>query len=176
MVESGGLENRYTARYLGFESLPLRIIVRGICLIIFTYVITGCGSSTKLRITEPLPNSSPKFGVTVAPANSDSLVGKYYSVDGLGMNVVLTLNVDSTYSADWHGCLGKYGDASGLWNISDTLLILTPANEDGAMTGYLRAFIVQRFEDVWILIRPEDFPDYQKRGVSRYVCYQKYDR
>src|SRR5438876_7837296 len=89
-------------------------------------------------------------GVTGAQPNAKAVAGSYYCGDGLGYNVTLTLKDDGTYAGEWHGCLGKYGDASGSWKLSDKRLVLTPKKETDMMKGHLKALDVLKYKGGWI--------------------------
>ncbi len=126
----------------------------------------GCGLPSTL--------SGVMKGTTEYPQSSSVLVGTYYSGDGLGMNIELKLSSDSTFEAEWQGCLGKYGSATGRWSVVDTLLNLVPVADSGMLIGYLRVLLIQRFNGNWILVRSDkqDLEFYRKHGVSRYSCFQ----
>ena len=106
------------------------------------------------------------------------MAGSYYRGDGLGYNVSLLLQTNGDYSAEWHGCLGKYGEAAGKWSLAGNRIVLTPSKEEGMMKGHLRSLVVLRFHGDWILV-PTDRREsevYDKWGVSRYSCFQKAER
>jgi len=52
-------------------------------------------------------------GTPEAPSSAKAVAGDYYRGDGTGYNIYLTLKENGKYTAEWHGCLGKYGEASG---------------------------------------------------------------
>src|SRR6185369_642253 len=85
-------------------------------------------------------------GIPTAPPNAKAVAGTYYSGDGLGYNVTLTLKDDGTYSGEWHGCLGKYGDASGNWELSGKSIALTPKKETDMMKGHLKTLDVLKYK------------------------------
>ncbi|WP_312769680.1 hypothetical protein [Pseudoxanthomonas mexicana] len=66
------------------------------------------------------------------------LSGTYYSGDGLGRLVYITLRPDGTFASDWQGCLGVYGEATGSWQLQGDQIIFNPAAERDALAGYLR--------------------------------------
>ena len=114
-------------------------------------------------------------GTPEAPANAKAVAGTYYRGDGLGYNVSLTLKENGKYNAEWHGCLGKYGEASGKWTVAGNRITFTPAKEEGMMKGYLQSLDVLRFKGDSILV-PTDSRDrefYNGSGVSRFSCFQK---
>lgn len=131
---------------------------------ILLQVVAGCGT---LRQAER--------GVTEAPPSPQLLIGDFYMGDGLGMNIYLRFSPDSSYCAEWRGCLGKYGGAFGRWTLRDTLVQLMPIGETGMMRDYFRALLVQRYRANWILV-PADTrgrEDVEKDGVSKYSCFQR---
>lgn len=71
-------------------------------------------------------------------ASVGELPGTYYSGDGLGRNVTVVLNPDGTFTSDWQGCLGVYGEADGTWQLQGDQILFTPANERESLAGYLR--------------------------------------
>lgn len=115
-------------------------------------------------------------GVPEAPPNAKAVAGSYYCGDGTGYNVTLTLKGDGSYSGEWHGCLGKYGDAAGSWKLSDKRIILTPKKETDMMQGHLKTLDVLKYKGGWIFVRSDDRDFYDKYGVSRYSCFQKRDQ
>jgi hypothetical protein len=112
-------------------------------------------------------------GVPEAPPNTKAVAGSYYYGDGLGYNVTLTLKNDGTYLGGWHGCLGKYGDASGSWKSSDKHIVLTSKKETKMMQGHLKTLDVLKYKGGWIFVRADDRDFYDKYGVSRHSCFQK---
>jgi hypothetical protein len=115
-------------------------------------------------------------GVPKAPPNAKAVAGSYYCGDGLGYNVTLILKDNGTYSGEWQGCLGKYGEASGDWKLSDKRIVLTPKEEDGNMKGHLRTLDVMKYKGGWIFVRSDDRDVYDKHGVSRFLCFQRRDQ
>src|SRR5262245_49099409 len=81
-------------------------------------------------------------GEPAAPPNAKAVAGSYYCGDGLGYNVTLKLKENGSYSAEWHGCLGKYGDASGSWRLSDKRIVFTPKKETDMMKDHLKTLDV----------------------------------
>lgn len=121
--------------------------------------------------------TNPKKGVSEAPSDSKALAARYYRGDGTGYNVSITLAADGSYSSEWHGCLGKYGEASGTWTLAGRKLTFAPTKEDGMMKGHLKELEVMRFDAAWILVptKKQDREFYEKWGISRYSCFQKAD-
>jgi len=112
-------------------------------------------------------------GTPEAPANAKALAGSYYRGDGTGYNIFLTLKENGKYMAEWHGCLGKYGEASGQWTLVDKRVLLKPAKEKDMMKGHLKSLDVMRYQGQWIFVPSDDREFYDKYGVSRYSCFQK---
>lgn len=69
---------------------------------------------------------------------ADRLPGLYYSGDGLGRMVTVVLQPDGTFTSDWQGCLGVYGEADGTWTLQGDQIIFEPAGEHDLLVGYLR--------------------------------------
>jgi hypothetical protein len=76
--------------------------------------------------------------VLAAPQSRDPLSGAWYMGDGLGVNITIHFRPDSTYSAEWFGCLGRYGRAAGSWTLSDSVVELAPTLEEDMLKGFLR--------------------------------------
>ena len=112
-------------------------------------------------------------GEPAGPPDAKAVAGSYYRGDGLGYNITLTLKENGSYSAEWHGCLGKYGDASGTWKLSDKRIVLNPKKERDMMKGHLKTLDVLKFKGAWIFVRADDREFYDKHGVSRFSCFQK---
>ena len=112
-------------------------------------------------------------GVPQAPPSAKAVAGSYYCGDGLGYNVTLTLKDDGTYTGEWHGCLGKYGDAAGSWKLSDKQIVLTPTSETDVMKGHLKTLDVLKYKEGWIFVRADRRDFYDKYGVSRVSCFLK---
>jgi len=112
-------------------------------------------------------------GMSEAPPNAKAVAGVYYCGDGLGYNVTLTLKDNGIYSGEWHGCLGKYGEASGTWKLSEKSIVLTPKKEKDMMKGHLKILDVMKYKGGWIFVRADNRDFYDKHGVSRYSCFQK---
>ena len=116
----------------------------------------------------------PQKGVAERPADAKVLAGRYYCGDGTGYNVHLTLTPGGAYTAEWHGCLGTYGEAAGDWKLTDRLVVFTPSKETDMMRGHLRGLEVLKFQGRWILLatNQSDRETYDKWGVSTYSCFQ----
>jgi hypothetical protein len=112
-------------------------------------------------------------GTPKAPPDAKVVAGSYYCGDGLGYNVTLILETNGTYTGEWNGCLGKYGEASGTWKVSGKRIILTPEMEEGNMKGHLRTLDIMKYKRGWIFVRADDRDVYDKYGVSRFSCFRK---
>ena len=88
--------------------------------------------------------------------SASKVPGTYYKGDGLGENISLELKDDGTYSAQWHGCLGSYGTASGTWHLSGNDVELTPMSETEMLTGYLRTLSLYRSWPYYMLARSQE--------------------
>lgn len=134
--------------------------------------ITLAGIGLFLAVGQAVAGKIEK-GVPEAPPNTKAVAGSYYCGDGTGYNVTLTLKDDGTYSGEWHGCLGKYGEASGTWKLSEKQIVLTPTKEKEMMEGHLKTLDVMKYKAGWIFVRADDRDFYDKHGVSRYSCFKK---
>ncbi len=99
-------------------------------------------------------------------------MGSYYQGDGLGYNINLTLKVNGEYSAECHGCLGKYGEAAGQWTLKDKQIAFQPSKETGMMKGHLKTLDILRFHKRWIFVPADERDFYDQRGISRLSCFQ----
>ena len=115
-------------------------------------------------------------GTPAAPANAKDVAGSYYRGDGTGYNIYLTLKENGKYTAEWHGCLGKYGEASGQWTLADKRVVFKPAKEKDMMKGHLKSLDVLRYKGQWIFVPSDDREFYDKYGVTRYACFQKQEK
>lgn len=70
-------------------------------------------------------------------SNASVLPGTYYSGDGLGRNVTVVLRPDGTYSSNWEGCLGVYGNSIGAWLVQGEHILFHPLSEKDQLAGYL---------------------------------------
>ena len=115
-------------------------------------------------------------GTPEAPRDAKAVAGSYYRGDGIGYNIYLTLKENGEYTAEWHGCLGKYGEASGQWTLTDKRIVFRPAKEEDMMKGHLKSLDVLRYKGQWIFVPSDDHEFYDKYGVSRYSCFQKQEK
>lgn len=136
-------------------------------------ILAGIGLLIALNCA---PAAEIEKGVPEAPRNAKAVVGTYYRGDGKGYNVTLKLRQDGTYSAEWHGCLGKYGDASGRWKLADKRILLTPKKERDMMKDHLKTLDVLKYKNRWIFVRSNERDFYDQYGVSRSSCFQKQDQ
>ena len=135
-------------------------------LVLVTLIAVGC------RTHDDDPRLIKKASAET-PSDAKAVSGSYYRGDGTGYNIYLTLKPNGSYAAEWQGCLGKYGEASGKWNLNEKRITFHPSKEEGNLKGHLKSLDVQKFNGDWVLL-PTDFNE--KRGVSRASCYQKLDK
>ncbi|MFP7723645.1 hypothetical protein [Lysobacter sp. A3-1-A15] len=76
---------------------------------------------------------------SIVHATPDELPGTYYSGDGLGRNITVVLRPDGSFSSNWQGCLGVYGQAEGSWRLQGDQLLFHSASEQEMLAGYLRS-------------------------------------
>jgi len=116
------------------------------------------------------------MGTPEAPRHAGAVAGSYYRGDGTGYNIYLTLGADGKYTAEWYGCGGKYGDASGQWTVTDKQVTLHPSAETGAMKDHLKTLNILKFKNHWIFVPADDHKFYDEWGVSSYACFQRKPR
>ena len=116
----------------------------------------------------------PQKGTLERPTDAKTLAGRYYRGDGTGYNIYLTLNPEGKYTAEWHGCMGTYGEATGDWKLNDTQIVFIPSKETDMMRSHLRSLEVLKFRGRWIFLSTDkdDREFYDKWGVSAYSCFQ----
>ncbi len=83
-------------------------------------LLTACATDATLRTT------------------TSQLPGTYYRGDGLGRMVIVDLRPDGTFSSDWQGCLGVYGEVEGTWTLQDDQIVFASTSEHELLVGYLR--------------------------------------
>jgi hypothetical protein len=138
------------------------------CLVMFAAIFLLLGQL-------PVVAAEPKKASLEAPTDKTVLAGRYHRGDGTGYNVTITLSDASSYTSEWHGCLGKYGEACGTWKLRGRKIRFTPTKEKGMMKGYLTTLEVTKFAEAWILVpmQKEDRDFYEKWGVSQFSCFHK---
>jgi hypothetical protein len=82
--------------------------------------------------------------------------GRYYSGDGLGRNVYVTLKSDGAFVSDWQGCLGVYGQAEGTWRLEGDQVVFEHQAASGELAGYLRRATTVRHEGTLGFARSQD--------------------
>ena len=114
-----------------------------------------------------------EWGMSESPPNSTSVAGSYYCGDGLGHNVLVTLEHDGTYTATLHGCLGLYGMASGQWTLKEDRIALMASKEVGEVKLKLKSLDVLKFKGQWIFVDADSREFYNEFGVLRSSCFQQ---
>jgi len=116
----------------------------------------------------------------VNQAEMTALAGDYYSGDGLGWNLSLTLEADGVFRCNWHGCVvGSDMSLVGDWDLEGDTITFTPLSDAD------EAFLRRYFEDktartatvegntVLIFADQEDF--FAKYGPSTGSCFSRED-
>jgi hypothetical protein len=129
-----------------------------------------------LGLCSSFASDEKEVGTPEAPPNTKAVAGSYYRGDGTGYNIYLTLKANGKYTAEWHGCVGKYGEAAGRWVLDDKHIVFKPTKEEGMMKGHLKVLDVLKYKDRWIFVPTDDREFYDKWGVSSYSCFQKEDQ
>jgi hypothetical protein len=136
----------------------------------------GCaGQRTETSSVEqklpPPPTTLPADGVI-----DRGLVAEYYGGDGLGYNLALSLRVDGTFSCKWTGCLGDYGNASGVWSRSADRVSFVSREATGMLENYLRGATVVDGGEFPALVLDQERDFYEQHGLSRYSALQRTSR
>jgi hypothetical protein len=102
------------------------------------------------------------------------LAGDYYSGDGLGYNLYLTIKESGRYQCSWSGCLGTYGRCSGRWSAAAMTLILTTDKSEGVFEskplGPLSPLMVIALGDHYMLVEKGHREFFDECGPSNYAC------
>ena len=114
-------------------------------------------------------------GVSVASnATADVLAGTYYTGDGLGYNLHLTLAANGAFNCTWQGCLGVYGTATGAWTVAGSQIVLKPTKETDMLKDRpLRVLDVLVRSNQYIFVKADDNGFFLKHGPSEYSCFQR---
>lgn len=125
----------------------------------------------------PLPNSQRVDTATtmLMPTGTidHRLVADYYTGDGMGYNLDLSLLADGTYSCTWTGCMGPYGNASGVWARSGDSVSFINRESTGALTNYLRGATVVDGGRFPALVLEQGQEYYRKYGLDEYSALQR---
>ena len=135
--------------------------------------IGGCAgrhpeTSSDEQNLPPPPAALPADGVV-----DRGLVAEYYAGDGLGYNLAMSLHEDGTFSCKWTGCLGDYGNASGVWSRSADRLSFVSRQATGMLEKYLRGATVVDGGAFPALVLDQQQHFYAKHGLSRYSALQR---
>jgi hypothetical protein len=87
------------------------------------------------------------------PLAAKRLAGHWHQGDGLGYNVSLSLNKDSTYDAEFWGCVGSGGTARGNWRLVNDKVLLSPIEEKDLMVNHLRSLDVVNAKKGFVLVQ-----------------------
>ena len=98
--------------------------------------------------------------LAAGPVTLESLAGNYYFGDGLGVNRVISIHPEGTYSYTWRGCLGLYESAYGRVYLEDeNVAMLGPAEKGGEGGLSLRVRVVRWGERIY-LVPESDLQDF----------------
>lgn len=150
---------------------PKTLAIIAVLLIILPLV--GCASqrtetSSSGPNLPPPPTTLPAHGVV-----DRGLVAEYYGGDGLGYNLSLSLRDDGSFSCKWTGCLGDYGNASGVWSRSADHVSFVSRQATGMLENYLRGAMVVDGGEFPALVLDQERDFYEKHGLSRYSALQR---
>jgi len=144
-----------------------------VAVLLTASLIVGCAS----RHPETSPDDQklplPPTELPADGAVDRALVADYYAGDGLGYNLVMALHGDGTFACKWTGCLGDYGNATGVWSRSADRVSFVNRQATGMLENYLRGATVVDggASPALVLDQEQDF--YQKHGLSRYSALQR---
>src|SRR5438128_8068255 len=103
-------------------------------------VLVGVGCANQRSETSAVEQKLPPPPTTL-PADGvvdRALIAEYYGGDGLGYNLHMSLHADGTFSCKWTGCMGDYGNASGVWSRSADRVSFVNQQATGMLEKYLR--------------------------------------
>jgi hypothetical protein len=111
-----------------------------------------CGCVQGLPVAQREPTASSTKGVTV-----QEVVGSYYFGDGLGVNCLLKLRPNQTFTFSWTGCLGEYDKNDGPFVREGDLVVLKPTkpNRREGFEGTATRLYPVRWADRLYLIAEE---------------------
>ena len=97
---------------------------------------------------------------------TDLALGSYYKGDGLGVNISIHLNPDGTYTSDWNGCLGNYGNSKGIWKVNSEYLLFSPSEEDGVMVGEMKRMIIVEYKGKKGFVPESELTEHKKTLIE----------
>ena len=106
-------------------------------------------------------------------ASVSSLAGSYYRGDHKGYNINLDLLTSGRYKAEWRGCCGLYGTASGTWAVGGDRVILSPSTETDMMKGHLRELHIVHTHGQSVFVPDLHDDYYRKFGADDYSAFHK---
>jgi hypothetical protein len=152
-----------------------KTVIRCIALSGLIALGMGCGSGSSP--TDPLPATQPVSAIpTTLPAGGvidRHLVADYYTGDGLGYNLLLSLREDGTFTCKWLGCLGDYGHATGNWARAGDRVIFVNRDSTDQLKDYLRGATVVDGVEFPAIVLDQEHDSYQKNGLSRFSALQR---
>jgi hypothetical protein len=86
------------------------------------------------------------------------------------------LAAGGTYKAEWHGCLGTYGTASGTWLVDGERIVLSPSSETDMMKGHLRELHIVKQDGQFVFVPDLHDDYYRKYGPDRYSAFHRQKR
>jgi hypothetical protein len=117
-----------------------------------------------------------KDALTPSP-NVDDVKGFYYRGSGLAYNIDLILKAGGTYSARWHSCLYKAGEATGKWVLSSNRISFIPPIEGEMLKRPLSSVNAIKSDNEWVLVSSdaEGPKTFEREGITPYSCFQRID-
>jgi hypothetical protein len=145
-------------------------------------VLIGCGrdgtpdAEARRSRVAIAPATAPAATAATAPSVGivdRGLVADYYTGDGLGYNIQLSLRADGTFSATWYGCVGNYGDASGNWVRAGDRVTFDNRASKGRLANHLRGAIIVKGDGFPALVLDQGRKFYDEHGLSRVSALQR---
>jgi hypothetical protein len=134
----------------------------------------SCQAPPRRQPTQPKTFFDP--AATQPNVKADpALVADYYSGDGLGYNLSLSLDNDASFKCTWTGCLGVYGTASGWWYREDDRVRFVTREATEMLVGYLKSADIVPGGQHAALVLPQMRDFYDKHGMSRLSALQRYE-
>ena len=96
------------------------------------------------------------IALAATPVSLENLAGDYFYGDGLGVNRLLSIYPDGTYSYAWRGCLGLYASAYGRISLDDEGVAFFGPAEEGVEGGLSLRLQVVRWGERTYLVHADE--------------------
>ena len=123
-------------------------------------------STLILTVLSLLVANSGLLGAT--NSSTHPLAGTWHSGEGLFVSIHIRFHLDGRYEADWFGCVGPNGRASGRWVLADSVVELSPTYEEHQLKGYFRRLELIGTNQLYRLVPAMD-GGWQRDGAGPFV-------